>query len=49
MVNGLGSYEVKVSSDGSCEVMVDGHFWVKFGVGHSEVVVGDWEEEVMVG
>ena len=25
VVNGLGSYEVKVSSEGSCEVMVDGH------------------------
>ena len=38
-----------VSSEWSCEVMVDGHFWVKFGADHSEVVVEDWEEEEEVG
>ena len=28
------------SSEGSCEVMVDGHFWVKFEVvGYSEGLV----------
>ena len=32
-----------MSSEWSCEVMVDGHFWVKFGV------VGYSEEEVEVG
>ena len=32
-----------MSSEGSCEGMVDGHFWVKFGV------VGYFEEEVEVG
>ena len=51
------SYEVRVnygvsvgvSFEGSCEVMVDGHFLVKFGADNSEVVVEDWEEGVMVG
>ena len=38
-----------MSSEWSCEVMVDGHLWVKFGADHSEVVVEDWEEEEEVG
>ena len=45
----IGEGNVGVSSEWSCEVMVDGHFWVKFGADHSEVVVEDWEEGVMVG
>ena len=39
----IGEGNVGVSSELSCEVMVDGHCWVKFGVvGYSEglVVVG---------
>ena len=39
----IGEGSVGVSSEWSCEVMVDGHFWVKFGV------VGYSEEEVEVG
>ena len=45
----IGEASVGVSSEWSCEVMVDGHFWVKVGADHSEVVVEDWEEGVMVG
>ena len=41
----------EVSSEGCCEVMVDGHFWVKVEVEHSlEVVeVGHLVEVVEVG
>ena len=47
MVIGEGRFEV--SSEGCCEVMVDGHFWVK--VEHSVVVVevGHLVEVVEVG
>ena len=45
----IGEGGVGVCSEWSCEVMVDGHFWVKFGADHSEVVVEDWEEGGMVG
>ena len=38
----IGEGNVGVSSEWSCEVMVDGHCWVKFGV------VGYSEEEVVV-
>ena len=39
----IGEGSVGVSSEWSCEVMVDGHFWVKVGVvGYSE------KEEVVV-
>ena len=37
----IGEGSVGVSSEWRCEVMVDGHFWVKFGV------VGYSEEEVV--
>ena len=39
----IGFGSVGESSEGSCEGMVDGHFWVKVGV------VGRSEEEVEVG
>ena len=36
----IGEGSVGESSEWSCEVMVDGHFWVKFGVvGYSEGLV----------
>ena len=39
----IGERSVEESSEGCCEWMVDGHFWVKVGVvGYSE------EEEVVV-
>ena len=49
----IGEGSVGESSEGCSEGMVDGHFWVKFGVvGYSEeevvVAVECWEEGVMV-
>ena len=36
----IGFGSVGESSEGCCEGMIDGHFWVKFGVvGHSEGLV----------
>ena len=35
----IGEGSVGVSSEGSCEVMVDEHFWGKVEVGHSEGLV----------
>ena len=45
----IGEGSVGESSEGCCEGMVDGHFWVKVGADHSEVVAVDWEEGVMIG